>query len=90
MYSVELCGNGHGSEALRLLCDYLRREKKVDGFYIKPSMSNPRAIRAYQKAGFFLTKLASEEAAVEYGSELDSIDSVYMTRNIEQATRDNP
>jgi len=89
MFSEKLCGNGHGSEALRLLCDYLRREMKVDGFYIKPSMSNPRAIRAYQKAGFFMTKLAGEEAEVEYGSRLDSINSVYMTRNIEPVVSDN-
>lgn len=88
MFSEELCGNGYGSEALRLLCDYMRSELKVDGFYIKPSKSNPRAIRAYQKAGFFLTKLADEEAEVEYGSTLDSIDSVYMTRNIEPVASD--
>jgi len=84
MFSEELCGHGRGSEALRLLCDYLCRESIVDGFYIKPSASNPRAIHAYEKAGFMMTTLSEEDAKVEYGSKWDSIDSVYMTRNIEQ------
>ena len=83
MFSEEQCGHGHGSEALRLLCDYLRRGFEVGGFYIKPSASNPRAIRAYEKAGFLRTELSDKEALAEYGRK-DSIDTVYMTRNIEQ------
>ncbi len=82
MFSKKQCGYGRGSEALRLLCDYLGKQSGVDGFYIKPSASNLRAIRAYEKAGFIRTTLSDEDAQVEYGSK-DSIDSIYMTRNIE-------
>ncbi|HCP31945.1 TPA: hypothetical protein DIT45_01640 [Candidatus Acetothermia bacterium] len=84
MFAEHHCGHGYGSEALRLLCDYLRSQFNVEGFYIKPSASNPRAIRAYEKAGFRRSALSAEEAQVEYG-EKDSIDTVYMTRNIEQS-----
>jgi len=84
MFAEHHCGHDYGSEALRLLCDYLRSQFNVEGFYIKPSASNPRAIRAYEKAGFRRSALSAEEAQVEYG-EKDSIDTVYMTRNIEQS-----
>ena len=82
MFEERHCGHGHGSEALRLLCDYLRSAFAVQGFYIKPSAANPRAIRAYEKAGFRRTSLFDAEAMREYGRK-DSIDTVYMTRNIE-------
>lgn len=83
MFGEQYCGHGYGSEALRLLCDYLSRGCGVDGFLIQPSASNPRAIRGYEKAGFRRTMLSDEQAAMEYGR-MDSIDAVYMTRNIEQ------
>ena len=83
MFEEKHCGRGYGSKALRLLCDYLRSRFEVNGFYIKPSASNPRAIRAYEKAGFLRTTLSDEEALLEYGKK-DSIDTVYMTKNIEQ------
>ena len=83
MLEEKHCGHGYGSEALHLLCDYLWTHFNVDGFYIKPSASNPRAIRAYEKAGFLRTMLSDEEALLEYGRK-DSIDTVYMTKNIEQ------
>ncbi len=82
MFAEKYCGHGHGSEALRVLCGYLSSALKVVGFYIKPSGSNPRAIRAYEKAGFIRSALSDEEALLEYGRR-DSIDTVYMTRNIE-------
>ena len=83
MFSEQLCGHGYGSEALSLLCDYLQSRLDVDGFYIKPSASNPRAIRCYDKAGFRRSALSDEEVLREYGPK-DSIDTVYMTRKIEQ------
>ena len=82
MFAEKYCGLGYGSEALRLLCDYLQNRLHVHGFYIKPSASNPRAIRAYEKAGFRRTALSDGEALKEYGRK-DSIDDVYMQRNIE-------
>jgi diamine N-acetyltransferase len=84
MFAERHCGHGYGSETLRVLCGYLQSRFNVQEFYIKPSASNPRAIRSYEKAGFRRTALSAEEAEVEYG-EKDSIDTVYMTRNIEQS-----
>lgn len=84
MFAEEFCGHGYGSEALRLLCDYLRARFGLQGFYIKPSASNPRAIRAYEKAGFRRSVLSEEEALAEYGKK-DSIDTVYMTTSTESA-----
>ena len=83
MFAERHCGHGYGSEALRLLCDYLRDQLNVEGFYIKPSASNPRAVRAYEKAGFRRSVLSAEEAQAEYG-EQDSLDTVYMVRGIEE------
>lgn len=83
MFSKEYCGQGYGSEALGLLCDYLESRLGVEGFYIKPSASNRRAIRCYEKAGFRRSALSDEEALREYGPK-DSVDTVYMARNIEQ------
>jgi len=83
MFAERLCNHGYGTEALRLLCDYLRSQFNVEGFVIKPSAGNPRAIRAYEKAGFTSSALSAEQALAEYG-EKDSIDTVYMTKNIEQ------
>ena len=83
MFAEEHCGHGYGTEALRLLCEYLERSFRVGGFYIKPSAANPRAIRAYEKAGFCRTNLPEKDAIREYGGK-DSIDTIYMTRNIEQ------
>jgi diamine N-acetyltransferase len=87
MFAEEHCGHGYGTEALRLLCEYLRCVFQVGGFVIKPSAANPRAIGAYEKAGFSKTSLPEKEAVREYGKK-DGIDTVYMTRNIEQPHRE--
>lgn len=83
MFAEKHCGHGYGTAALCALCDYLSSHFNVVGFYIKPSASNPRAIRAYEKAGFVKSILPEEEALLKYGRR-DSIDTVYMTKNIEQ------
>ena len=45
-------GYGYGTEAIRLACDYFRRQKPITevAAYIKPE--NAPSIRAFQKAGF--------------------------------------
>jgi len=83
MFAERHCNHGYGTEALRMLCDYLRSRFNIEGFVIKPSAGNPRAIRAYEKTGFTSSALSAEQALAEYG-EKDSIDTVYMTKNIEQ------
>lgn len=45
-------GKGAGPDALETLMRYLHEEMSVGTFVICPSAANPRAIRAYQKAGF--------------------------------------
>ena len=48
----EFCGRGYGSDALITLTDYLFQTRQIHTFVIRPSARNPRAIAAYQKAGF--------------------------------------
>ena len=43
---------GIGSTVLRLLSDYLFKEKAAKKLVIDPQVDNPRAVRAYEKAGF--------------------------------------
>lgn len=49
---LENCGKGYGTIALRELVEYLKNEKGIERFIIRPSEKNTRAIRAYEKAGF--------------------------------------
>ena len=60
-----------------MLCTYLRRTFAVEAIYLKPSAANPRAVRAYAKAGFVPTTLSDEEALEVYGPK-DDFDSIYM------------
>jgi RimJ/RimL family protein N-acetyltransferase len=46
------CGKGYGTIALRKLVEYLKSEKGIEKFIIRPAEKNARAIRAYEKAGF--------------------------------------
>lgn len=48
----ELWGRGLGTRALRLLMDYLFEAEGAELITIDPYLINPRAIRAYEKAGF--------------------------------------
>ncbi len=45
-------GRGLGPQALRLVVDYLWARNDVHRLVIDPRVDNPRAIRAYEKAGF--------------------------------------
>lgn len=49
-------GKGYGSEAIEVLCNYLFTALKVKKIIIAPSARNIRAIKAYQKAGFVISK----------------------------------
>ncbi len=48
----ELWGKGIGRTFLRLIQDYLVREKGAEVILLDPHADNPRAIRAYQSVGF--------------------------------------
>jgi RimJ/RimL family protein N-acetyltransferase len=45
-------GQGFGTAAIRLLCNYLHVRFGCKRIYLQPSRRNPRALKAYQKAGF--------------------------------------
>lgn len=47
---------GYGSDALRTLTRYLFREMDVQKCWIDVIKKNPRALKAYKKAGFKITK----------------------------------
>ena len=81
MRSESCCGKGYGTDALDALCDYLHERFGVGRFMVQPSARNPRAIRAYEKAGFKRLEL-SIEAARELWGPNDYDDSVYMVRTV--------
>jgi RimJ/RimL family protein N-acetyltransferase len=45
-------GRGYGSDAVKTLARYLFREMHIEVCRVETVLSNPRAIRAYEKAGF--------------------------------------
>lgn len=61
----ENLGRGVGTRCMRMVCDYLFSEKHADALCIDPREDNPRAIRCYEKAGFFYvtTKKEGEKVA---------------------------
>jgi diamine N-acetyltransferase len=74
-------GHGYGPDALVALMDHLLRTLSVDTFLIRPSARNPRAIRAYEKAGFRAQPMSREEQVGSYG-EGDYGDTVVMIRQV--------
>lgn len=76
------CGKGYGPDALETLCRYLFNKFGILECYIQPSARNPRAILAYEKAGFKKITLSIEQAKIEYGP-VYSIEPVYMVKKIE-------
>lgn len=79
--SEACCGRGHGSDALGALCQYLTHRFGVEEFLVQPSARNPRAIRAYEKAGFVRLGHSVEQARETWGPS-DYVDSVYMVRAV--------
>lgn len=53
LQSKKHCGSGYGTNALELLVEYLKKEKGIEKFIIRPSKKNIRAIKAYEKVGFY-------------------------------------
>ena len=75
------CGKGYGPDALGALCDHLSRTRAVSEFWLQPSARNPRAVRAYEKAGFKRRELTREEAEDLFGG-VDSPDSVFLVKRL--------
>jgi len=83
MDSESHCGQGFGTDAIKALCSYLTTRFKVYTFMIQPSDQNPRAIRAYEKAGFVRTPATPEQIRAQWGG-VDSDNSVLMIQNEER------
>lgn len=49
-------GKGYGSDALQTLSRYLFKEMGVQKCWIEVITGNPRAVKAYRKAGFKIKK----------------------------------
>ena len=74
-------GHGYGSDALITLTGHLFRTLGVDTFLIRPSARNPRAIRAYQKAGFIVVPMPTQEQVDQYGAG-DYEDTVVLIKRV--------
>ena len=58
-------GQGHGSEAVRLLLDFAFRDLNLHRVYLNVFASNAAAIRAYEKSGFVQEGVAREAAFID-------------------------
>jgi diamine N-acetyltransferase len=81
MRAEKYCGKGYGSDALDALCGFLAKRFGVEQFMVQPSARNPRAIRAYEKAGFVRLDIPLEEAVDDWGPS-DYFDSAHMVKKI--------
>lgn len=54
-------GKGYGSDAIKTLCSYIFDKLKLNKIWIEARANNPRAIKAYQKAGFKKEGILKEE-----------------------------
>ena len=79
MRAEKYCGKGYGSDALETLCEFLAKRFGVDQFMVQPSARNPRAIRAYEKAGFVSLGIPLEASVRDWGPN-DYYDSLYMVK----------
>lgn len=84
MRAEKYCGQGHGSDALKVLCQHIHKTYGITRFIISPSARNSQAIAAYQKAGFTLQSVINRsQQEKEFGlSEYD--DNVLMIKKMEK------
>jgi diamine N-acetyltransferase len=86
MRDSSCCGQGFGSEALRLLSDHLHRALGVREMILRPSARNVRAIRSYENAGFVRLDLTQKEMAARYGPG-EYRETVVMRRLLDERAR---
>lgn len=75
------CGKGYGPDALRALTRHLHERFGITQYIIRPTARNPRAIRAYQKAGFMPHDMPHDEQVRRYGP-ADYHDTVVLIMEI--------
>ena len=59
-------GKGFGTEAIKLMCDYLFERYSCETIILSPSKRNKNAIRAYEKVGFVITDMELDESSKDY------------------------
>lgn len=67
MRSQGCCGHGYGTNAMITLMRHLHADFAVETFIVRPSHRNQRAIRAYEKVGFQLSRLSLADQTSTYG-----------------------
>ncbi|MFN0213492.1 MAG: GNAT family N-acetyltransferase [Saprospiraceae bacterium] len=67
-------GKGLGTEAIKMLCNFLDKSFNCKTIYIAPSRRNEHAIKAYTKAGFIETQNIPDNFIPDYS------DSVVMMK----------
>jgi RimJ/RimL family protein N-acetyltransferase len=73
IYKKEYCGKGYTTEAVKLLCDYLFKAKKITRLEIRCSNENVASKRVAEKSGFVhegTSKSAFRRAGKLYDSEV--------------------
>lgn len=73
-------GHGYGPDALSALMMHLTNTLGIQRFVIRPSARNPRAIRAYQKAGFEIVRMTAQQQTEAYGPG-DYVDDVLLIKD---------
>lgn len=61
----EYWNRGIGTSFLKMMAKYLREQMSADRVLLDPHKNNPRAIRAYEKAGFRIVKALPEHEMFE-------------------------
>jgi RimJ/RimL family protein N-acetyltransferase len=68
---------GYGSDAIKIICNYLNQNFGCKKFIIAPSSLNFATIRAYEKAGFIRTEEKQDRSSSDYN------DTVILIKFIE-------
>ncbi len=71
-------GKGLGTEAIKILCNYLNKMFACETIYIAPSRRNSIAMNAYKKAGFMETENLPDNFVPEYE------DTVVLVKTIQK------
>lgn len=75
---MEYTGKGLGTEAIKILCNYLDSKFGCETIYIAPSRRNINAIKAYKKAGFIETNYLPDNFVPDYE------DTVVLTKTYQK------
>ncbi|MDE6292060.1 MAG: AAC(6')-Ie family aminoglycoside N-acetyltransferase, partial [Bacilli bacterium] len=57
---TEYWSKGLGTRYIKMIFDFLKKERNADAVILDPHQDNPRAIKAYQKAGFRIIEYLPE------------------------------